>query len=38
MVWVDGLFFECGSGDLSSVPIGVSFEEGTIGVFFSECI
>ena len=31
MVWVDGLFFGCGSGDLSSVPIVVSFEERTIG-------
>ena len=31
MVWVDGLFFGCGSGGLSSVPIVVSFEERTIG-------
>ena len=31
MVWVDGLFFGCGSGDLSSVPIVVSFDERTIG-------
>ena len=31
MVWVDGLFFGCGSGDLSSVPIVASFEERTIG-------
>ena len=31
MVWVDGLFFGCGSGGLSSVPIVASFEERTIG-------
>ena len=31
MGWVDGLFFGCGSGDLSSVPIVVSFDERTIG-------